>query len=156
MTLLAAFAVLLHRNSRQRDCAIGTPVAGRNAPGTEHLVGCFVNTIALRVRPRPSSSLRQLLREIRQLAIEGLTHQDAPFEQIVQRLNPNRDLSRSPIFQAMFVWQNAPSSELQVDGAIWRARRIETGSSKFDLTLTMAREGDGLHGTFEYSSALFD
>src|SRR5262249_17338436 len=116
MTLLAAFQVLLYRYSRQEDVAIGSPIANRNRAELEPMIGFFVNTLVLRTNLMGSPTFRELLLSVREVCLGAYAHQDLPFEQLVLQLQPERDLSRSPLFQAMFVLQNTPRRFLQPSG----------------------------------------
>ena len=156
MTLLAAFQVLLHRLSGQEDFAVGSPIAGRTRPELENSIGCFVNTIVMRADLSGNPSFRQLLRRVRQMAIDAYTHQDLPFEKMVSIAHSDRDMHRSPLFQVMFALQDAPMPS-------WRSHEFELApltlpseTSKFDLTLFAEEVSGGLRLTMEYSTALFD
>ena len=156
MTLLAAFQVLLHRYSGQEDIAVGTPIAGRRRPELERLVGFFVNTLVLRSDLSGNPSFRTLLARVRDTALEAYTHQDLPFEKLVEELAPARDLSRHPLFQVLFVLQNAPGAPLSLDGVA--VSRLSRGNqtAKFDLTLSVRESSVGLHLRWEYASDLFE
>src|SRR5262249_49015777 len=106
MTLLAAFQVLLARYSGQRDIVVGSPIAGRTRAELEGMLGFLVNTLALRVQLTENLSFIEVVRQIREVALQAFVHQDVPFEQVVQTLQPERDLSHSPLFQVMFMLQN--------------------------------------------------
>jgi amino acid adenylation domain-containing protein len=155
MTLLAAFQTLLWRYTLQATVLVGTPVAGRNEVELEGLVGFFVNTLILRADFSDDPTFRELLKRIRSTALEAYAHQDAPFEKLVEELNPERTLSRTPLFQAMLVLQNAPKQTLELQDLVLEELDFESGIAMFDLTLEVV-ELDGLHCTFEYSSDLFD
>ena len=114
MTLLAAFQTLLHRYTGQDDIVVGSPIANRNRIEIEGLIGFFVNTLVLRTDHSGNPPFRELLRRVRETALEAYAHQDLPFEKLVEELRPDRDLSCSPLFQAMFVFQNAPARELNL------------------------------------------
>ena len=116
MTLLAAFQVLLHRYSGQEDIAVGTPIAGRGRTELEGLIGFFVNTLVLRSDLAGNPAFTELLARVRETALGAYTHQDLPFEKLVEELSPSRDISRNPLFQVMFVLQNAPDAELMLRG----------------------------------------
>ncbi|HEX6716238.1 MAG TPA: amino acid adenylation domain-containing protein, partial [Pyrinomonadaceae bacterium] len=108
MTLLAIFNILLHRYTRQRDILVGSPIANRNHAEIEELIGFFVNTLVLRTRISPHDTFTELLKQVRETTLEAFEHQDVPFEKLVEELETERDLSRAPLFQVMFVLQNAP------------------------------------------------
>ncbi|HVB37610.1 MAG TPA: amino acid adenylation domain-containing protein, partial [Vicinamibacterales bacterium] len=156
MAGLAAFATLLARRSGQHDFLVGSPVAGRDAAGTEPLVGCFVNTLAIRCHPDPGRPFRAYLGDVRTRLLAAYAHQQLPFEQLVQAVAPGRDLSRAPLFQVMFVWQHAPSTTVDLPDVSWTPFAVDGGAAKFDLTLTMTEGPDGLAGNVEYSTDLFD
>ncbi|MBF0215186.1 MAG: non-ribosomal peptide synthetase, partial [Magnetococcales bacterium] len=115
MTLLAAFATLLGRLSDQEDVVIGTPVANRNRPETESLIGFFVNTLALRVDLAADPAFRELLVRVRRVTLDAFAHQEIPFEQLVEALQPTRNLSHAPLFQVLFALQNAPFDPMTLD-----------------------------------------
>ncbi|MFP4409953.1 amino acid adenylation domain-containing protein [Coleofasciculus sp.] len=156
MTLLAAFVTLLSRYSHQDDIVVGTPIAGRNHRETESLIGFFVNTLALRVDLSGNPSFRELLRRTRQVTLEAYSHQDLPFEKLVEELQPERNLSYHPLFQVMFVLQNAGSEDWQLPGLTLSPLEIESVTAKFDLTLAIEEKESGLRGVWEYNSDLFD
>ena len=115
MTLAAAFQALLHRYSGQDDIPVGIPMAGRNRSETKDLIGFFVNTQVLRGDLSGNPTVPELLRRVREAALGAFTHQDLPFEKLVEELKPQRDNSRSPLFQVMFAWQNVPAAELNLE-----------------------------------------
>jgi amino acid adenylation domain-containing protein/non-ribosomal peptide synthase protein (TIGR01720 family) len=156
MTLLAAFDVLLHRYTGQDDLLVGTPIANRTQAATERLCGFFVNTLVLRARVAPEQPFRALLAGVREAALAAYAHQDLPFERLVQDLAPERDRSRSPIFQVMFALQNASSDTFHLPGLAAAPVRAEILTSKFDLTLLLSDRSDAVAGFFEYASDLFD
>ncbi|MFB1485430.1 condensation domain-containing protein, partial [Corallococcus sp. RDP092CA] len=156
MVLLAAFQVLLSRYSAQEDLTVGSPIAGRTQAETEGLIGFFVNTLVLRARLEPQSSFRELLAQVRGTTLAAYEHQHVPFEKLVEVLQPVRDTSRSPLFQVMFVLQNAPGEALRVPGLTFRPVVAEGHSAKFDLTLTLQDSPQGFTGWMEYSTALFE
>jgi amino acid adenylation domain-containing protein len=156
MTLLATFQVLLHRYSGQEDIAVGSPIAGRTHPELEGLIGFFVNTLVLRGDLSGDPSFRELLRRVRRKAIEAYAHQDVPFEQLVNAIHPERDGSRSPLFQVMFALQNAPMPVLRAPELRVTPLELSSTSSKFDLTLFATEVPEGLRLAMEYSTDLFD
>src|SRR5689334_6251028 len=137
MTLLAAFKALLHRYTGQEDLLVGTPIAGRAQAETQGLIGFFVNTVVLRTDLSGGPTFRDLLARVRAVSLDAYTHQDVPFEKLVEALAPARDLSRSPLFQVMFVLQNAPVPPLVMGEATLVPAAIDSGVSKFDLTLML-------------------
>ena len=156
MTLLAAFVVLLSRYSGQKDLVVGSPIANRNRSETEFLMGFFVNTLLMRITLPEKMTFRDLLVQTRQVALEAYDHQDIPFEQLVEALQPARNLSHSPLFQVMFALQNAPTRPLEMLGLNLEVLEVETTISKFDLTLDIDESGSVLKGTFEYNTDLFE
>ena len=154
--LLSAFNVLLSRYSGQTDIVIGTPIANRHLPEVEKLIGFFVNTLAIRTKFSLQDTFSDLLLSVTQEALEAYEHQDVPFEKLVDALQIERDLSRSPIFQVMLVLQNAndtPGLSL-AEVEISRAKQ-SYNVAKFDLTLTLRETEDGLVGAIEYNTELF-
>jgi amino acid adenylation domain-containing protein len=156
MALLAAFKLLLFRYSGQEDLVVGTPIANRTHRDLEGLIGFFVNTLALRGDLSGDPSFRELLARVREAALGAYAHQDLPFEQLVEALQPERDLSRQPLFQAMFVLENTPAPQLQLPGLTLSPEPIESTSAKFDLTLLVEQRGEVLHATLEYARDLFE
>ncbi|MDQ3172664.1 MAG: amino acid adenylation domain-containing protein, partial [Acidobacteriota bacterium] len=155
-TLLAAFQTLLMRYTGQEDTVVGTGIAGRNRAETEHLIGFFVNTLVLRGDLSGNPTFRELLGRVREVTFGAYEHQDVPFEKLVEELQPERSLSRTPLFQVMFALQNAPGKALELQGLTLAPLRVEYGTTKFDLTLFVWEEVEGLRAVFEYSTDLFD
>jgi amino acid adenylation domain-containing protein len=157
MTLLAAFQVLLYRYSRQENFAIGAPIAGRRRAETEGLIGFFVNTLVLRSKLTGQMSFSELLESVKEVTLEAYTHQDVPFEKLVEELRPKRDLAQSPLFQAVFVLQNTPPSEPQIGiTKLLPFSDVEASIAKFDLTLELWDTGSEVRGAIEYNTDLFD
>jgi amino acid adenylation domain-containing protein len=156
MTLLAAFQIILSRYSGQDDIAVGTPIAGRTRPELEGLIGFFVNTLVMRGDLSGDPGFRELLRRIRQTAIEAYTHQDLPFEKLVTVAHRDRDASRTPLFQVMFALQNVPLPALRAPELLLTPLEPSSRTSKFDLTLFATEIPEGLRLTMEYSTDLFD
>ncbi len=162
MTLLTAFVILLSRYSGQEDIIIGSPISNRNRVALEPLIGFFVNTLVLRTRLEGNPTFIELLQQVRQMALDAYAHQDVPFDQLVETLQPQRHLSHSPLFQVMFVLQNSPSSKLELRDL--QVTQIElqraTAGANFDLTLSMQEKdselGTELIGAFEYNANLFN
>ncbi len=155
MTLLSAFSVLLSRLSGQADIVVGTPIANRTRVETEGLIGFFVNTLVLRTKVEARESFRALLARVREVTLGAYSHQEVPFEKLVEELQPDRDLSHSPLFQVMFVLQNAPRETLRLGEVELQAAGATNETAKFDLTLELMESRDGLAGTIEYSTELF-
>ncbi|MCP4659021.1 MAG: non-ribosomal peptide synthetase, partial [bacterium] len=156
MTLAAAFQALLARYSGQDDVAIGSGIANRNRPEIEPLIGFFVNTLLLRTHLGGDPSFAELLDRVRELTLGAYAHQDLPFEKLVEELQPQRDLSRQPLFQVMFVLQNTPGPALRLPRLEVQPIRVDNGTAKFDLTLSLDEDESGLTGTVEYRTDLFD
>ncbi len=156
MVLQAAFALLLHRYSGQRDICVGTPVAGRERAELEGLIGFFVNTLVLRTRIEPQASFEQLLGQAKETALGAYAHQELPFEQLVEHLRPQRSLSYAPLFQVMFVLQNAPHQKLELPGLSLQTVGMPATTAKFDLLCSLTEQQDGVAGTLEYNTDLFD
>lgn len=153
--VLAAFGALLSSLSRQQDLVIGAASVARDHPGSERLVGFFVNTLALRLDLSPTD-LAGLLRRADAAVREGLAHQHAPFEQVVEALAVARSLSHTPVFQVMCGWQSQEPAELLFEGVITESVNVPLARAKFDLNLSLAPQGDeGIRGVFEYDADLF-
>ena len=157
MTLLAAFQMLLARYSGQTDIAVGSPIAGRSQVETEGLIGLFINTLVLRTNLAGNPRVNEVLERVRTMALAAYAHQDLPFEQLVEELNPTRALSHSPFFQVMLILRNASKPlfpalpDLQM-----RREFVDPGTAMFDLTVYAQKTDQGLGLTFEYNTDLFD
>ncbi|MGH8890410.1 MAG: non-ribosomal peptide synthetase, partial [Acidothermaceae bacterium] len=156
MVLLAAFNVVLHRYSGQNDICVGTPIAGRSRVELESLIGYFTNTVVLRARFDEDPSFRALLAQVRNTAIEAYGHQDVSFKEVVQQLAPNRDRSHTPIFQVMFVLQNAAEDWDSLCGLALERIDHNPDVAKFDITLGMGEHDGRLHASFEFNTDVFD
>jgi amino acid adenylation domain-containing protein len=177
MFLLAVYQTLLYRYSGQDDISVGTAIANRTLVDTEPLIGFFVNTLVMRTDLSGSPSVKELLNRVRTVTLGAFAHQDLPFELLVEELQPDRDLSHTPLFQVAFALQNAPTSELsetdlsgvfsqtsanqnqltlRLSDLELRTVNIDSGTAKFDLTLSMADSKGGLVGGIEYNTDLFD
>jgi amino acid adenylation domain-containing protein len=156
MTLLATFNVLLYRYSGQDDIVVGSPIANRDFLEIEHLMGFFVNTLLLRTDLAGAPSFRTLLERVRELTFAAYAHQNIPFERLVDELQPERNLSHHPLFQVMFIYQNAPMPAYERADLQMQFLRIENGIAKFDLVLAMTETPDALNTVFEYNTLLFD
>jgi aspartate racemase len=154
MVLEAAFMALLHRYTGQEDIIVGTPISGRTCSETENLIGLFLNTLLLRAKFGERESFLSLVQQVRQRALGAYAHPDLPFEHLVAELAPDRDPSRMPLFQVMFIVHNSEgvSQVSKVSGN----HELETGTSKFDLTMILSETAKGLDGLIEYSTDLFE
>ncbi len=156
MVMLAAFKALLYRHSGQPDIIVGTPIAGRPRAELESLIGFFVNTLALRTAVDGEQSFRSLLRRVREGALGAYAHQDVPFEKLVEDLQPDRNLSFTPLFQVVFALQNATTETLELSGLKWLMEPLQSTTAKFDLTFFLLEERGWLIGALEYNTDLFD
>lgn len=156
MTLLAAFQTLLYRYTGQDDIVVGTTISGRNRAEIEGLIGFFVNTLVIRTDLSGTPSFREILNRIREVALGAYTNQDLPFEQLVEKLQPKRNLSHTPLFQVMFQLHNTPTTTLELPGLTLSPLEFDKETAKFDLTLSMVEIKQGLIGTLEYNTDLFN
>jgi amino acid adenylation domain-containing protein/non-ribosomal peptide synthase protein (TIGR01720 family) len=156
MTLFAAFALLLHRYTGQSDLLIGSPAASRSRRETESLIGFFVNTLVLRAKLDGALSFEALLAQVRETCLGAYAHEDLPFEKLVQELHPERDLTRSPLFQVMFTFHGGARPALELPGLSIRESVLDSGTAKFDLTLVVSDEPSGLSTLVEFDRDLFD
>ncbi|TAN69948.1 MAG: amino acid adenylation domain-containing protein [Methylobacter sp.] len=155
MALLSAFTVLLSRYSGQTDIVVGCPIANRTQSQTENLIGFFVNTLAMRVQIDAGESFSGLLAQVRKTALEAYSHQDIPFEALVEKINPSRSLSYSPLFQVMFVLQNAPEEAPDLSGLNITPLESDHATAKFDLTLSVEERDGAFVCNWEYNTDLF-
>jgi len=156
MTLLAGFQTLLLRYTGQEDLVLGSPIAGRVRTETEGLIGFFVNTLVLRTDLSGDPPFRELLRRVREVCLEAYTHQDLPFEKLVEDLAPERTLSRTPLVQVMFQLQTAAASALELEGLRLEHLDVDSGTTQFDLSVDLLDLPEGLSAMVEYSTDLFD
>jgi acyl carrier protein len=156
MTLLAAYGTLLYRYTGQSDILIGTPIANRNRREIESLIGFFVNTLVMRTDCSENPSFQELLMRVREMSLGAYAHQDLPFEMLVEALQPERNLSHTPLFQVMFVLQNTPLSKIELTGLTIDSLPLEGETAKFDLTLSMENTETGLMGVWIYNTDLFN
>ena len=156
MVMLAALKILIARLSQQQDVVVGIPIANRTRSELESLIGFFVNTLALRTDLSHDPTFRDLLQDVREEMLQAYSHQDLPFEKLVEELQPERDLSRNPIFQIFFAFQNLPKFSEEVSGlTIDRIPQVRT-TVMTDLDIYLSETSDSLKGTFVYNTALFD
>jgi amino acid adenylation domain-containing protein len=156
MTLLAALSVLLARYTGQEDVVLGSMIANRTRAEVEGLIGFFVNALALRADLSGDPPFSTLVDRVREISLGAFAHQDLPFEKLVAEVQPDRDLSRSPLFQIVFLLQNTPGAALELPGLTLRPVDMETRSAKFDLQVTAVEDQDGFTCSFNYSTDLFD
>jgi len=156
MTLLAAFQVLLYSYSKQEEIVVGTDVANRNQLEIEPLIGFFINQLVLRTDLSGDPTFRQLLSRVRAVTLGAYTHQDVPFDKLVDVLKPERDPGRSPLFQVKLVLQNAPFESLELPGLTLSPVEFEGGKANLDLTLFLGESAEGMTGVMEYNTDLFD
>jgi amino acid adenylation domain-containing protein len=170
MTLLAAFQTLLYRYTGQTDIAVGSPIANRHRSELEGLIGFFVNSLVMRSDLSGNPTFRELLDRVRDVTLGAYAHQDVPFEKLVEVLHPERGLSRNPLFQVVFAFQNAPMEQLELPGLTLSSLNFETRTTRFDLELYLWRSSnnfrnlwgngwqhtDGLRGVIVYNTDLFE
>ena len=155
MTLLAGLQALLWRYTGQDDITVGTPIANRNREEIEGLIGFFVNMLVLRTEVKGEEGFGEQLGRVRRMALGAYEHQDVPFEKLVEELEPERDASRTPLFQVTFVLQNAPGAELRLGEAVMEPCAEKVATVKFDLSFTMVERGGRLQGAVVYDVDLF-
>ncbi|WP_010494699.1 non-ribosomal peptide synthetase [Paenibacillus elgii] len=155
MVLLTAYMTLLHKYTGQEDLVVGTPIAGRPHADLEPMIGMFVNTLALRGYPSGEKTFIDYLQEIKEHALKAYEHQDYPFEELVEKLNVKRDMSRSPLFDTMFSLENTEQGELSIEGLTVGPYPSGHDAVKFDLTLHAAEVGDELKCSLRYASSLY-
>ncbi|WP_169730158.1 non-ribosomal peptide synthetase, partial [Chitinimonas koreensis] len=155
-TLLASWAAVLGRLAGQDEVVIGSPVAGRNRAEIEPLIGFFVNTLALRIDLAGEPTVAELLQRTQAQVLAAQQHQDLPFDQVVEAVQPLRSLSHTPLFQTMLAWQNTPAGELAMPRLTLTELDTAQTTAQFDLTLSLQESGDGIAGTLNYATALFD
>ena len=157
MLLLAAFQLLLARCCRQLDVLVGTPIAGRNRQEVENLIGFFVNTLVLRTDLSGNPSFIELLRRVKEVCLGAYAHAELPFERLVEELQPERNLSHSPVFQVLFVLQNTPAdAAFKLPGIEISPVALDVKTAPFDLTLNLEEIGENIYGRLRYNVDLFD
>ncbi|QUO20476.1 amino acid adenylation domain-containing protein [Burkholderia pseudomallei] len=156
MTLLSSWAAVLSRLSGQEEVVIGSPVAGRNRTEVEALIGFFVNTLALRLDLSSEPTVGELLKRTKAQVLSAQAHQDLPFDQVVERVKPPRSTAHPPLFQVMFVWQNAHEGSLQIPGLRLSTWGDPLTMAPFELTLAVREHQDDIACTLTYATSLFD
>ncbi|MEC0083658.1 amino acid adenylation domain-containing protein, partial [Paenibacillus alvei] len=155
MVLLAAYTVLLHKYTGQDDLIVGTSIAGRTHGDTQPLIGMFVNTLALRNYPASEKTFLSYLEEVKETTLGAYEHQNYPFEELVDKVQVSRDLSRNPLFDTMFSLQNLEDKEFELEGLKLSQYPSEYGTAKFDLSVDVTEENGGLECSFEFATALY-
>lgn len=153
---LSAYALFLARHCNQTDILIGTPVSNRSQPAFHDLVGLFVNTLAIRADLTGTGDFTGLLEQMRDRVLAALAHQDLPFEQVIDLMQPPRSEAQNPIVQTLFAMPDLPEGGDFADGLTWSAMRSDHGRARFDLSLELSRTDDGLRGHFDFAADLFD
>ncbi|HKH43205.1 MAG TPA: amino acid adenylation domain-containing protein [Thermoanaerobaculia bacterium] len=156
MVLAAGLLTLLSRLSGQTDLSIGSPIAGRNRPEVEGLIGFFVNTLVFRANLDDSPDVLALLRHVREVTLGAYAHQDVPFEKLVAEIAPERDMSRTPLFQVALAFQNAPRLDASLSGLEIHPAQLPVDTAKFDLAFIVGGESGALSASLEYTTDLFD
>ena len=156
MTMLSALNVLLSRYSGQEDICVGTPVAGRQQPEVENLIGFFINTLTLRNEVKGEATFKEFLQQVKATTMGAYDHQDLPFEKVVEAVVKERDLSRTPLFQVMLVLQNTPEvPKLEVGELTLIRETSEHATAKFDLNITLNETANGISGSVTYNTDLY-
>lgn len=156
MLLLGAYYALLHRYTGQSDLRVGVPIAGRRHTQLERSIGCFVNTLVLRAEIAGEASFPSLLNQVKESVVEALSHQDLPFEMLVEGLRPERSGGYNPLFQAKFNYMTAPEGFAGVEGLTAEIDIVDLAGAHFDLALDVIDSGVGMKATFNYAIELFD
>ena len=156
MTLLASFQMLLSRYTGQDDIVVATPVAGRRSVETEDLIGFFVNTLLIRTKFSGDSRVHDVIDGVREVVLEAQTHQDVPFEKLVEELHPERSLSHGPLFEVMFVFTNKPRTLMEVQDISISLLEVNSDTEKFGLTFEIAEGFHELNCLLSYRTDLFD
>ncbi|WP_367387265.1 amino acid adenylation domain-containing protein [Bacillus vallismortis] len=155
MLLLAGYTTLLSKYTGQEDIIVGSPIAGRPHEDLKHVMGIFLNTLAMRNRPEGKKSFSSYLREVRENALGAFENQEYPFDELVEKLDLNRDMSRSALFDTMLVLQNFDQEAFEIEGLTFTPHPMDAHVSKFDLTLTSSEEGDCITCVLNYGTKLF-
>ena len=156
MTLLATLQILLHWYTDQEEIVVGTDIANRNQFKTEPLIGFFINQLVLRINLSGNPTFDELLERVREVTIGAYAHQEIPFDKLVEVLNPQRTLSRTPLFQVMLVLQNVAMPSLELSGLTVSVSEVDSQTANYDLVLNLTETEQGLMGWMEYSTDLFE
>ncbi|MCY8372394.1 non-ribosomal peptide synthase/polyketide synthase, partial [Bacillus haynesii] len=155
MLLLAGYTTLLAKYTGQEDIVVGSPIAGRHHSDLKHVIGLFINTLAMRNYPKGDMPFADYLKDVKETALKAYENQDYPFDELVEKLDVKRDMSRHPLFDTMLVLQNFDGDEADIDGLTFQPLQTEVNISKFDLTLTAAETNEGIQCVFNYCTKLF-
>ena len=156
ITLLAAFQTLLYRYTGQKDIVVGSPIANRNRPEIEGLIGFFVNTLMFRSDLSGNPTFRELLKRVREVCLGAYAHQDLPYQKLVAIIHPQRDPNRGSLAQVVFAFQNVPRSQLRIPGLTITPIRTDLDIAKAPLTLFMWEANNCVAGSFNYDADLFN
>ncbi|MFO0599053.1 MAG: amino acid adenylation domain-containing protein [Myxococcaceae bacterium] len=156
MVLLAAFKALLHRYTGHEDLLVGTPIRGRTQPEVENLIGFFVNALVLRTKPTAKKSFREFLGDVRTTVLDAFSHQDMPFELLLRELNVRRDMSRTPIYQAFFTFQDVSNRGSSLGEVPYGQIHVHAAATQTDLSFWVKETGNGMVGGIDYSTDLFE
>ncbi|MCD4737527.1 MAG: amino acid adenylation domain-containing protein, partial [Bacteroidales bacterium] len=155
MVLFAAFDALLYRYTNQMDICVGVPVAARTSTQIKDLIGFFTNTLVFRTKLKPDFSFLELLEEVKNTTLDALSNQDMPFDRLVEKLNPKRDLSTTPLYQVMFVFLPEIDRDLKLQGLSWKPEKVITHTAQTDLSIWIDKLDDGMNIAIEYNTDLF-
>ncbi|MCO4850630.1 non-ribosomal peptide synthase/polyketide synthase [Bacillus vallismortis] len=155
MILFSAYSILLAKYSGQEDIVIGTPIAGRMHEDLQHIIGMFVNTLAIRTAPMAEKTFIDYITETKETMLKAYENQEYPFEELVEKLGVKRDLSRNPLFDTMFVLQNTEQTDIEVDSLAVKSYEQMNTTAKFDLQLNFVIDQDEIQGSFDYCTKLF-
>ncbi|WP_431225774.1 amino acid adenylation domain-containing protein [Serratia sp. L9] len=156
MTLMSAWSIVLSRLAGQQDLVVGTPVANRQVSECEAMVGFFVNTLAIRIDLTDAPTVAELLTQVREFTLNAQEHQELPFDHVVERLQPHRSMEKTPLFQVMFAWENFDAVAPDMVGLDVQVIDPQVTHVKFDLELNLGPRNNGIVGSLNYATALFD
>ena len=156
IVLLAAFQILLYRYSHQEDITVGSAVAGRNRSELENMIGLFINILVLRTNLAGNPNFKELLQRVRAVSLEAYANSDIPFEKLLECLNIDRSLSHIPLYQVMFILQNSPNYQLEMEGITGVSQKIDNLRCGMDLILQLQEDSEDIRGTLTYNTDLFD
>jgi amino acid adenylation domain-containing protein/non-ribosomal peptide synthase protein (TIGR01720 family) len=156
VVMLSVYQALLYRYTSQEDIAVGSPIAYRDKPELQNLIGFFINTLVFRSDFSDTPTFSQLIKQVHKNTMDAFENKDIPFEKVVDALKIKRTQEKSPLFQTLFVMQNTPSNEIKIPGLTFRLKEVETGNVKFDLTLSIEEKENHLEGLIGYNTDLFN